>query len=143
MEVYFSEGKPPIHCESLAELDATLDRLHRDSDSRCPILVCIDLPEHRLDVGLGADQTFVIVNTQPCDGEYWISVGNERAAGYADFYGCGNHQQLAQRHLIPVESARVFIREFIRSGHATPEVRWEDWAGRPAKPSAAAVRGRT
>jgi len=134
LEVYFAEGKPPVHCQSLVELDAALDRLHRECDPRYPILVCIDLPEHRLDIGLGADPTFVIVNTQPCDGEYWISVGDERAEGYADFYGCGNHQQLARRHLVRLESAREAIREFVRSGRGAAEVAWEDWAGRPAEP---------
>jgi hypothetical protein len=132
VEVHFADGKPPVHCDSLAELDAALDRLHRDCDPRYPILVCIDLPEQRLDIGLGADPTFVIVNTQPCDGEYWISVGDELASGDADFFGCGTHQQVARRHLIPFEPARSAVREFVRSGVRSPEVRWEDWAGRPA-----------
>lgn len=132
MEVYFAEGKPPARCESPAELDATLDRLHRECDPRHPILICIDLPDHRLDIGLGADPTFVIVNTQPCDGTYWISVGEDRAEGYVDIYGCGNHQQIARRHLIPLELARSAIREFLQSGIRMPGVRWEDQAGRPA-----------
>jgi hypothetical protein len=132
LEVYFAEGEPPVHCESLAELEATLDLLHRDCEPRHPILVCIDLPRQRLDIGLGADPTFVIINTQPCDGEYWISVGDEVTSGYADFYGCGHHQQLARRHLIPLESARSAIRTFVQSGVRSPEVCWEDWAGRAA-----------
>jgi hypothetical protein len=132
LEVYFAEGKAPVHCESLADLDATLDRLHRECDPRYPILVCIDLPEHRLDIGLGADPTFVIVNTQPCDGEYWISVGDEGACGVAAFHGCGVYQEFARKHLVPLVLARAAIREFVCSGIRTPEIRWEDWAGRLA-----------
>lgn|GEM_PF-4430339 len=132
MEVHFAEGKPPIHCDSLTELDAALDRLHRICDAEHPILVCIDLPAYRLDIGLGADPTFVIVNTQPCDGEYWISVGDERARGVAAFHGCGDYQEFDRRHLVPLELARSAIREFILSGIRTPAIHWEDWAGRPA-----------
>src|SRR5262245_13972984 len=98
MEVAFAEDKPPIHCDSLADLDETLDGLHASCDRRTPILVCIDLPVHRVDIGLGTDPTVIVVNTQPCDGEYWISVGDEKAKGHADFFGCGNHQQFPRRH---------------------------------------------
>jgi hypothetical protein len=132
LEVFFGEGKPPIHCDSLAELDAALDRLHRDCDPRFPILVFIDLPEHRLDIGLGADSTFVILNTQPCDGEYWITIGDERAKGFVAFHGCGVYQEIARKHLIPLEAARSVVRQFIHSGIRSPGVRWVDWAGRPA-----------
>jgi hypothetical protein len=137
LEVHFASGQPPVHCESLADLDATLDRLHGECDPRYPILVCIALPEHRLDIGLGADPTFLIVNTQPCDGEYWISVGDERAEGHADFYGCGTHQQLARRHFIHLEMARQAIREFVRTGRVGPGIQWQDWAGRAAQPGSA------
>ena len=67
MDVAFAENKPPIHCDSLADLDETLDGLHASCDRRTPILVCIDLPEHRIDIGLGTDVTVVVVNTPPCD----------------------------------------------------------------------------
>jgi len=83
---------------------------------------------------LGSDPTFVIVNTQPCDGEYWISVGDELAKGFAAFQGCGDYQEIAQKHLIPLESARLAVREFVRSGVRSPEVSWVDWAGRPPYP---------
>jgi immunity protein Imm1 of predicted polymorphic toxin system len=134
LEIYFADDKPPVHCESLVDLDTTLDRLHRNCDPRYPILVCIDLPTHRLDMGLGSNPTFVIVNTQPCDGEYWISVGDERARGVTAFHGCGAHQEYDNRHLVPLELARAAIREFVRSGRRTPEILWEDWAGRRAEP---------
>lgn len=132
MDVYFDERQPPVHCESLTELDATLDRLHRDTLN--PILVCIDMPEHRLDIGLGADPTFVIVNTQPCDGEYWITVADEALSGIeipgvADFYGCGNHQQVARRNLIPIGTARQIVREFVATGQRSRSVFWHDWTG--------------
>jgi hypothetical protein len=132
LDVYFAEDHPPIHCESLAELDATLDHLHQDCDPRYPILVCIDLPEQRLDIGFGADPTILIVNNQPCDGEYWISVGDDRAKGVAAFHGCGAYEEFQRRHLIPLESARSAIREFVRSGKRSREFCWEDYARRPA-----------
>ncbi len=132
MEVYFDDVKPPIHCDSTTELDTALDRLHLDCEPKYPILVCIDLPEHRLDIGLGADPTFLIVNTQPCDGEYWISVGDRRASGVGDFFGCGTHQQVERRHFIPFSLARQAIREFVQTKKRSALIQWEDWAGDPA-----------
>jgi hypothetical protein len=126
LEVAFAENKPPINCDSIAALDEVLDRLHAGCEPGSPILVCIDLPGHRIDIGLGVDPTVIVVNTQPCDGEYWISVGDEKAVGDANFYGCGNHQQFARRHLIPVALARSAVREFIRTGVRSPDVRWAD-----------------
>jgi hypothetical protein len=134
VDVYFAENQPPIRCESVAELDAALDRLHWACEPSQPILVCIDLPQHRLDIGLGADPTFVIVNTQSCDGEYWITVADDAVAGVqirgsVDFFGCGNHQEMARRNLIPAGVARQVIRNFVVSGQRSASVFWEDWSG--------------
>jgi len=132
MRVSFDESLPPIECSSVAEVNLILDRLDAQCGPNAPILVCIDTPTHRFDIGLGTDPTFVIVNTQPCDGEFWISRGDPAATGRQDFYGCGVHQQVDVRNLIPMTAAREALNMLMTSGQRWSGVHWEDWNRQPA-----------
>jgi hypothetical protein len=128
MKITFNEDADPVECGSSTELDSVLDALH--AAASLPILVCVDLPDHRLDIGLGMDPSFLIVNTQPCDGEYWSAVGDESASGAVDVFGCGNHQAVDSRNLIPLADARRALRAFVETGIKSPLLSWEDWSGR-------------
>jgi hypothetical protein len=128
MKVTFDEDAAPIECATLAELDSVLDAVHAAASS--PILVCVDLPEHRLDIGLGMDPSFLIVNTQPCDGEYWVALGDGPAGDELDVFGCGVHQTVNSQYLIPLSDTRRALRAFVETGIRSPLLSWEDWSGR-------------
>jgi hypothetical protein len=127
MKVTFDEDAAPMECASLAELDSVLDAIHREAS--LPILVCVDLPEHRLDIGLGMDPSFLIVNTQPCDGEFWRALGDRQSGESVDVFGCGVHQQVDSQYLIPLADARRALRAFVETGTRSPLLSWADWSG--------------
>lgn len=141
IDVYFAEGKPPIPCRSLSEMDATLDRLHRECRPNHPICVNVVVPGRWITIGLGTDPTFVLESVEPCDGEWYITVGDESASGWQDFYGCGNHTPFERRSFVPLALARRAVQEFAEHQRRSRIVRWADWAGRPAEPGAAADGG--
>jgi hypothetical protein len=132
IDVYFAEEKPPIKCRSVAEVDATLGRLHRECRPGHPICVNVVVPGHWISIGLGPDPTLVMQSVEPCDGEWYTSVGDESAEGWADFYGCGNHTPFQRRTFVPLDVARQVVREFVEHQQRSRLIRWHDWAGRPA-----------
>lgn len=130
--MYFAEETPPIAYHSLEEMDATLDRLHRECQPGHPICVNVVVPGYWVTIGLGADPTFVLVSVEPCDGEWYVSAGDEAAHGWVDFYGCGNYTRFERRSLVPLSLARQAVREFAEHQERSRLIRWQDWAGRPA-----------
>jgi hypothetical protein len=132
IDVFFEEGKPPIVCRSLAEMDETLDRLHEECDPARPICVEVAIPGHRIDIGLGTDPTFICVQVEPCDGEHYLPTGDEAAEGWKDFYGCGNHTPFGRRNFVSLLMVRDALREFVEHQRLSGVIRWQDWAGRPA-----------
>lgn len=72
ISVHFAEGASRISCCSVAEMDAALDHLHaerlRAAGSGPPLAVAIVIPGYEIDTGLGADQSFLCVQVDPCDG---------------------------------------------------------------------------
>jgi hypothetical protein len=113
-------------------MDAALDRLHGECRPGRPICVNVVVPGHWITVGLGADPTFVLESVEPCDGEWYISVGDDAAEGREDFYGCGNHTPFERRNFVPLAVARQAVREFAEHQRRTRLIRWQDWGGRPA-----------
>lgn len=134
IDVYFRDGKPPIVCHSVQEVDAALDRLHREADPKHPLAVAIKVFGHEIDLGLGADPTFLCLQIEPCDGEYYLAVGDQTEGGPRMFYGAGQDSYWHPKNLIPLESARSAVRFFIEHQRGSPAVRWQDWDGRDAAP---------
>ena len=131
LDVYFDERNPPIRCGSLEEVDAALDKLHREHDpSQSPLAVAIKVFGHEIDMGLGADPTFLCLQMEPCDGEYYLAVGQEIDGEPRMFYGAGQDSYWRPKYLIPLEAARSAARYFIEHQRRSPQVRWEDWNGR-------------
>jgi hypothetical protein len=131
IDVYFAEEAPPIECRSLAEMDATLDNLHRKCLPGHPICVNVVVPGYWVTIGLGADPTFVIASVEPCDGRWYISRGDDAAEGRTDFYGCGNVKSIEQRAFVPLSLARQAVREFAEHQRRTGVILWHDRADRP------------
>jgi hypothetical protein len=131
MDVYFDEGKPPIRCYSLQEVDAALDKLHRESDpAKCPLAVAIKVFGHEIDMGLGTDLTFLCLQMEPCDGEYYLAVGEETKGKTRTFCGAGQESYWDPKNLIPLETVRSAVRYFIEKQERSPFVRWQDWSGK-------------
>lgn len=129
--VYFDEREKPINCRSLDEVDSLLDRLHREAAAtRCPRAVAIKVFGHEIDIGLGTDRTFLCLQIEPCDGGYYVAVGEQTKGETRMFYGAGQDSYWGPKNRIPFELARSASRYFIEHQARSPSVRWQDWNNR-------------
>ena len=133
--VYFAESAAPIRCRSVAEMDAALDRLHaehlRSAASGPPLAVSVVIPGYEIDTGLGADESYLCVQVEPCDGEYYIALRDEPAEGESRmFYGAGQDSYWEPKNLIPLPAARAAARYFVEHQRRSPMLRWQDWERR-------------
>ena len=128
IDVYYDDRKPPIECSSLEEVDAVLDKLHQGVDpTKVPLMVAIKVFGHEIDMGLGTDPTFICLQIEPCDGEYYLAVGDQVKGERRMFYGAGQDSYWEPENLIPLESSRSAARHFIQHQLRSPDVRWQDW----------------
>jgi hypothetical protein len=116
---------------SLEELDEILDRAHQACDPERPLIATIEkLHDCRVDVGLGAADSFVIIwprwPSPEADTDY-MTVSPECEAGTKWFWlhGVGD-TEFDRRNLVPYEVARRIVREFFRTGVRSPDVVWEE-----------------
>jgi hypothetical protein len=130
--VQFDRRMPPIRCQSVAEMDAALDRLHttaldrRAADEQsCPLHVSIDMPGYSINTGLGSADTFVMLGVEPYN-EWYTAVGDENAVGDDKmFYGIGDDSYWPPKNLIPVGVAGEAVRYFVENQQRTPALKWE------------------
>lgn len=129
--VFFAELTPPIQCHSVAEMDAELSRLHKESLQRqnasgdCPLTACVYIPGLEIYTGLGATESFVMIGAEPFD-EWYTAVGDEKSDGDSKmFYGVGQDSYWAPKHLIPAAVARDAVRYFIEHQERSPRLQWE------------------
>jgi hypothetical protein len=132
IEVQFADQEPPLNCRSIEEMDSLLDRLHSQCPREHPICVNVVIPGYCLTIGLGSDPTFLLESVEPCDGEWYISVGDPSTSGWKDFYGCGGHTPFEVRSFVPVQLARQALREFVQTQARSRLIHWNDWDGNPA-----------
>ncbi len=108
--VYFDDDRPPVACYSLKEVDAALDKLLREADpTKEPLSVVIKVFGHEIDMGLGTYPTFLCLQIDPCDGEYYLVVGEQTEGETRMFYGAGQDSYWQPKNMIPLEAARHFI----------------------------------
>ena len=141
ISVYFDEGKPPIKCRTLNEVDDVLDELHDGAVRQGPLAVAVKVFGHEIDLGLGVDSTFLCLQIEPCDGEYYLAVGEKTEGETRAFYGAGQDSYWCPKNLIPIEDARPAVRYFIEHQQPSPLVRWEDCNGCEIDPSFSVRRG--
>jgi hypothetical protein len=141
IDIYIDDTKPPIKCRTLDEVDATLDLLNEPANVDLPLAVAIKLFGHEIDVGLGADPTFLCLQIDPCDGEYYLAVGDQHDGMTRRFFGAGQDSYWEPKNLIPLNTARSAVRYFIAHQRGISNVRWHDWTGREAHPDASAGIG--
>jgi hypothetical protein len=131
IDVYYSERERPIRCRSLQEVDLALDKLHSDADlARTPLAIAIKVLGHEINTGLGTDSTFLCLQIEPCDGEYYLAVGDQTEGEARRFEGAGQDSCWQPKNMIPLEAARSAVRYFIEHQERSPFVRWQDWNGR-------------
>src|SRR5262249_33885983 len=131
IDVCFDERKPSITCKSIKQVDLALDNLHREVDpTKCPLCVSIAVFGHQVLTGLGVDQSFVCINIEPCDGEFYLTVGEQPAGEAKMFWGAAQDSYWNPKNLIPYKKARAAVRYFIKHQRRYPSVRWQDWSER-------------
>src|SRR5215475_4984513 len=113
--VWFADKKPPIMCKSIREVDAALDKLPRQVDpTKDPLQVSIGVFGHEIFTGLGVDRTFVCINIEPCDDEFYLAVGNRTRGETKRFWGAGQDGYWQPKNLVPYKKARAAVRYFIK-----------------------------
>lgn len=130
--VSFAQGEPSIRCESVAEMDATLDRLHAEAldrqatdENSCPLQVSISFTGYEMYTGLGSAESFVMLGNEPYD-EWYVAVGDAKAEGDEKvFYGDAQDTYWAPRNLIPIAVARDAVRYFVEHQQRSPALKWE------------------
>ncbi len=131
IDVYYDDRKPPIRCRSLQEVDAALDKLHSEANqTRDPLAIAIKVFGHEIDTGLGTDATFLCLQIEPCDGEYYLAVGDQTEGETRRFEGAGQDSYWQPKNMIALEAARSAVRYFIEHQQRCPSVRWQNWDGR-------------
>jgi hypothetical protein len=131
IDVYYRDQQPPIKCCSITELDAVLDKLHREADPTThPLAVAIQLFGHQITMGLGTNPTFLVVAMAPCDGEYYVAVGDQTEGETLMFYGAGQDSYWPPKNMIPLDAARSAARYFVEHQKRSPSLRWQDWSDR-------------
>ncbi len=113
-------------------MEAVLHEIGRNCDRDRPLCATVEIPHYLLHVGLGADPTFVMVQVEPFDGEYYLSVGDAGATDSVGFGGCGNWTPFHRRNFVPFAEAMRAVREFVRDQRRTENIRWENGEGMPA-----------
>lgn len=135
-EVTWSWREKSVVCHSLAEIDALLDRAHAASSLTRPALAVVTHQGYGLCIGLGIDPTVIEIHYPPCDGEYYTSVGDEAVDDLVDFFGHEGHYQYRRNTFVPMAEARRTIRDFIKTGRRSEEIRWRDWRESPTESGA-------
>ncbi|HEX7899606.1 MAG TPA: Imm1 family immunity protein [Planctomycetota bacterium] len=118
-------NEPADRCRALAELDALLDRLHREGK---PILVQVTGPSKQGTLGIGLGLALSVLSHTPDSGEppYRVSLGDPLAEGGTDFFMAGHHTEMENRWLIPMDLAREAMRHFCRTGELSDSVVWDE-----------------
>ena len=131
-----TDARTPITCQSLDDLIVTLDDLQRAYLSKSPTSVGISEAEKAfgegdiIGVGIGIDPTYVVINIKPCDGEFYQSAGDPRAAGTMQLGGFCEPVYMDRNCFVPWPLALQAVREFVEFGRRTASICWHDWSGR-------------
>ncbi len=131
--LHFAQSEPPIVCGSPITLDAALDRLHaQQADglakgiARCPLAVMVAFSRHNVNLGLGSDESFVMIGTEPYDLWYYAKSRKEdRGEEDKMFYGVSQDSYWPASRLIPIADARDAVRYFLEHQQLSPAVKWD------------------
>ncbi len=130
IEIFYNEDIPPVICYSISEVDTILDKLEKELASNIPLAVAIRISEFEIDFGLGSESTFLCIQVEPFDGEYYLALGNEKNGDPKMFFGAGQDSYWYPKNLIPTEKVRKAVRYFIHNQKRSPDLNWENWEGR-------------
>jgi hypothetical protein len=82
--VRVTQGEPPVRCGSMTEMNAVLDLLLAErleqidaGKQDCPLQVNITFSRHEINLGLGSDESFVMIGTDPFDDWYYAASGKD------------------------------------------------------------------
>jgi hypothetical protein len=123
--IHFDNTTPPIHCCSLAEMEAALDRLHAEklSSAGPPLSAMISIPDYSVFIGLGAPQSFVMLGAED---DWFTGLSDEGAQGDVKmFYGVNDDSYWGPKHLLSIAVARDAVRYFVEHQQRAPTLHWE------------------
>jgi hypothetical protein len=130
--VHFAQGEAPIRCGSLAEMDSVLDRLHAERKEQvnsgvkeCPLQVMISFLGHEINLGLGSEDSFVMIGTDPFDDWYYAASGKEADGEDKEFYGFNQDTYWPANWLVPINVAREAVHYFVCHQQRSPLVGWD------------------
>jgi len=130
-----TDAYTPLICDSLEELTSTLDNLQLAYLSKSPTSIGIGeagKPFGESDiiaVGIGLDPTYITIMIKPCDGEYYLSAGDSRAAGTIMLGGFCEPAYFDRSSFVSWSLVLRAVREFVEFSRRTTMIRWHDWSG--------------
>lgn len=119
--------KPELVIGTVEELDRLLDQLQREHTSS-PVLVTVELPStgDSLSIGLGRAESVLNFVSGSGNPPYWSSFGEHEENEAVGFNFMGELSEIPLRHLIPLDLARQAVRDFVRTGKLSSNVKWEE-----------------
>jgi hypothetical protein len=133
-KVTWSHKEKPVLCNSLAEIDAVLDRAHLASSPERPALAVVTNRGYGICIGLGIDPTVIEIHYPSDDVEFYTSSGIEMARDLVDFFGHEGHFQYSRNSFVPLEDAREALRHFIEKQYLSRSFRWRNVRGELTTP---------
>jgi hypothetical protein len=119
--------EPAVAIGPCQELDQALHKAGLQCTPLHPIVVTLYVHAHRLSLGLGLPNSFVIIQrSKPPLGTGYISMGHGRAGwGVVSFFHGWHHTKVAERNLLPTSQARQIVRDFFETGTRSTAIDWE------------------
>jgi Immunity protein Imm1 len=91
----------------------------------CPLQVMISFFDHEINLGLGSEDSFVMIGTQPFDNWYYAASGKEDDGKKKEFYGFNQDTYWPTIYLIPIDIAREAVRYFVNHQERHPQSKWD------------------
>ena len=124
-KVKYNENMDAKVFSNLQDLDHFLDEIHSEFMNRDPIIVSIELNGNNISLGLGSSLNFVQVINEDNQPPYWVTRGDKNLEGEVVYlFQAKHHTEIPKSYLIPMEKARVIIRDFFTTGLRSNIVNW-------------------
>jgi hypothetical protein len=81
---------------------------------------------HEINLGLGSEDSFVMIGTEPFDDWYYAASGKEDDGEEKEFYGFNQDTYWPANRLVHIDAARDAVRFFVsQQQQRSPLLRWD------------------
>jgi hypothetical protein len=118
--------KPTI-INDYSDLDRLIENINKSNNSGFPTLFVIRLRGYELSFPIGENFSFLQIAKESGLPPYKMAVDKNNDQGYQTFVLEGTHDtEVPKRYVIPTETVKNIVKEFIMTGKQSSCVQWED-----------------